>query len=472
MIIDNPNVKEHFLNLKKQLTEALQDVEKIINKEVPIQTPDDLANIENEIINQTDKLAGLILGCKIQESLISNHELKQETTNFINTFPKKMKNQGIRDIEISPLRGEPFKVKTEYFTQKAKKDKRKKKRTGCYPALTLLGIFDKCTPMLSSEIALMATALSSFEEAQSVLHERGRDIDVKTIRNITIRFSERCRLEQLTESCEIKERVEGCSVVVSTDGGRIRIREKKRGPKTKKGRNHYKGAWREPKVLIIYVVREDGRMERTFSPFIDGTLKGPNAVFSMIQFYLEKLGICSADKILFVADGARWIWNRVEQLMRSLGIKKWFELLDFYHAVEHLGKISKFRKGWKTSEKERWVKKYRKLLINGKSNEVIGEIKRICKGKRGKKLLRERDYFIRNQKRLNFEYIKNENLPIGSGAMESSIRRVINMRLKGAATYWLRENAEKMLMLRCYFTSGRWDVLKRLAFSSKHILEV
>ena len=47
----NPNVKEHFLNLKKQLTEALQDVEKIINKEVPIQTPDDLANIEFNILN-------------------------------------------------------------------------------------------------------------------------------------------------------------------------------------------------------------------------------------------------------------------------------------------------------------------------------------------------------------------------------------------------------------------------------------
>ena len=197
---------------------------------------------------------------------------------------------------------------------------------------------------------------------------------------------------------------------------------------------------------------EDGRMERTF---IDGTLKGPDAVFSMIQFYLEKLGISGADKILFVADGARWIWNRVEQLMLSLGIKKWYELLDFYHAVEHLGKIAELQKGWKTNEKKRWVKKYRKLLINGKSNEVIGEIKRICKGKRGKNLLREREYFIRNQKRINYEYIKNENLPIGSGTMESAIRRVINMRLKGAATYWLRENAEGMLMLRSYYKSGR-----------------
>jgi len=114
----------------------------------------------------------------------------------------------------------------------------------------------------------------------------------------------------------------------------------------------------------------------------------------MIQFYLEKLGICKADKILFVADDAHWIWNRVERLMISLGIKKWYELLDLYHAVEHLGKISELQKGWKISEKKRWVKKNRKLLMNGKSTEVIDEIKRICKGKRGKKIKRERDYFI------------------------------------------------------------------------------
>jgi len=82
---------------------------------------------------------------------------------------------------------------------------------------------------------------------------------------------------------------------------------------------------------------------------------------------------------------------------------------------------------------------------------------------KGKKLLRERDYFFRNQKRLNYEYIKNENLPIGSGAMESAIRRLINMSLK--------EIAEGMIMLKSYFKSGRWDMLKRLALSSKHLIE-
>ncbi|KPA12574.1 hypothetical protein MHK_007214, partial [Candidatus Magnetomorum sp. HK-1] len=194
MLIDNSKVQSHLHNLKTQLEKVLKEIEQLIEKDSPMQNPEDLEKVENEIISKTDKLAGLILSCKIQESLCSDYELSQESSDFINSFPKKMKNQGIRDVEICPLKGNPFIVKTQYFTQKAKKDKRKKKRTGCYPSLTLLGIFDGCTPSLSSEIALMATALGSLEEVKTVLYERGRDLDIKTIRNITKRYSERSRL--------------------------------------------------------------------------------------------------------------------------------------------------------------------------------------------------------------------------------------------------------------------------------------
>ena len=48
-------------------------------------------------------------------------------------------------------------------------------------------------------------------------------------------------------------------------------------------------------------------------------------------------------------------------------------------------------------------------------------------------------------------------VPLGSGAMESAIRRVVNLRLKGAAIFWRGENAERMLHLRCYLKAGRWD---------------
>ncbi|OEU61535.1 MAG: hypothetical protein BBJ57_04410 [Desulfobacterales bacterium PC51MH44] len=61
-------------------------------------------------------------------------------------------------------------------------------------------------------------------------------------------------------------------------------------------------------------------MDRYFCPFIEGTLKGLNAILGLIKYYLGRLGIGKADKILFVADGARWIWNRVPELIASLGI--------------------------------------------------------------------------------------------------------------------------------------------------------
>ncbi len=107
-------------------------------------------------------------------------------------------------------------------------------------------------------------------------------------------------------------------MVLSTDGGRIRIRTNN-AVQTAKGRNRYRTDWREPKLLIIYVVDEKGHMDREFLAVIDGTLGGPDAIFKLMEFYLRELKITTADKILFVADGARWIWKRVGALLRRWG---------------------------------------------------------------------------------------------------------------------------------------------------------
>jgi hypothetical protein len=57
-------------------------------------------------------------------------------------------------------------------------------------------------------------------------------------------------------------------------------------------------------------------------------------------------------------------------------------------------------------------------------------------------------------------------LPIGSGAMESAIRGVVNLRLKDASTYWLEESAEAILLLRSFYKSGRWEILNKHALST------
>jgi hypothetical protein len=67
---------------------------------------------------------------------------------------------------------------------------------------------------------------------------------------------------------------------------------------------------------------------------------------------------------------------------------------------------------------------------------------------------------------MDYAQIVESNLPIGSGAIESAIRRVVNLRLKGASIYWHKKSAEAVLLLRSYYKAGRWNHLERQALTT------
>ena len=60
---------------------------------------------------------------------------------------------------------------------------------------------------------------------------------------------------------------------------------------------------------------------------------------------------------------------------------------------------------------------------------------------------------------MDYATSRRHQMPIGSGAIESAIRRVINLRVKSNSTYWLRENAETMIRLRAWLKAGRAEEL-------------
>jgi hypothetical protein len=61
--------------------------------------------------------------------------------------------------------------------------------------------------------------------------------------------------------------------------------------------------------------------------------------------------------------------------------------------------------------------------------------------------------------------------PIGSGARERTVRRVVNLRVKGPSLCWGRARAEALLLLRSYDQAGRWNMVKRMATSHRALLE-
>ena len=72
-------------------------------------------------------------------------------------------------------------------------------------------------------------------------------------------------------------------------------------------------------------------------------------------------------------------------------------------------------------------------------------------------LIQELDYFQTRLPRLQYTQVAALKLPLGSGAVESLLRQVVNLRIKGAGKFWLVEHAEIMLQARCQWAAGRWD---------------
>src|ERR1039458_136570 len=395
--------RDRLAEIRAEIQDVQQQIETKRRDRRVIRTAEDFKSWERAIAALTNRLSALLLAEATQAAL-DDSENRRQARSLAQGAGHTIKDQGRRDVTLRTTCG-PIIVRVTYYSRNCDRGKAAK---GMYPMLLVWGVHDHCSAAVVSEISKLVAMLGSLEEVEQVLSDRGQPLDFKTIRTIAYRFAARARAAQRVGNLNWGETVAGRRVVVSTDGGRLRIRTTKRGPKTAKGRNRYRTDWREPKLLIVYVVDDKGQMDREFLAVIDGTLGGPDAIFKLIEFYLRELKITTADKVLFVADGARWIWNRVGALLRRLGVKpdQINELVDFYHAAEHLSKIAALQRRWTVAERQAWIGRQRRRLLKGGIEEVQAAIDAVCGSRPGKALKREREYFKRNGRKGRMESSK------------------------------------------------------------------
>ena len=254
------------------------------------------------------------------------------------------------------------------------------------------------------------------------------------------------------------------------DGGRAKSK--------KKPRKTYKTDWREPKLVTIFVIGPDGKQLKKSKAWIDGTLQGPDALAEIVASMLYRLGAGQAASITFISDGAPWIWERIDPILRMAKIPATvmiYRILDCCHAI---GQMHAALKSFGMSETmvKGLNRVHRKQIRDGDWGLVVQSLeKRLARHPKlreeSRQIVERSINYLRNHGQSgHMDYPKYAlmGLPLGSGAIESGIRRVINMRLKGNSVFWQSENAEAILQLRCQYISKRLDerlVAKRVELS-------
>ena len=141
-------------------------------------------------------------------------------------------------------------------------------------------------------------------------------------------------------------------------------------------------------------------------------------------------------------------------ILKVLSWKK--EGIAYEDAVQRIHAVAEELKGWRADKKAIWTKKMRRKMLRGQLDEVRVELHQLCRGRNAKKIRSLIRYFDRHAARMRYADYKQRGIPLGSGAVESCIRRVVNLRLKGNGIFWAERRAEGLLHMRAQLLSGQW----------------
>jgi len=370
------------------------------------------------------------------------------------------------DIWITLPTGKRIQIRSPFFVKAAPKRGRKKRgpqNRGNHLLLSLMGFVHKVEPELAFRAVQLAVLAPSFDITSKILNQEGVGLSPNKIRRLVTEMGSpdlSSRVQRLLND-EENSPLENQRVLLAVDGGRLRQRKNKRGPKPiGNKRRGFHTDWIEPKLFTIHILDKDGNIVKDVPPFVDGTTGKLKEFLALLEQYLNDLGIGKSSEVILVGDGAPWIWERIPKLIRKTGGSslKLTEIIDWTHAKQNLNKA------FGTLSKKKFAMVdfgyFKNLLFSGNINKIVDKIKSLLKVKASSKIMKKmQSYFVSNKDRMQYETNRAMKSPTGSGVIESAIRRVVNMRLKAPGSFWKLGFAETMMYLRAQLLYGRWKNL-------------
>jgi hypothetical protein len=247
--------------------------------------------------------------------------------------------------------------------------------------------------------------------------------------------------------------------VVAFSVDAAKVREKGEERTTAEGRKKYDVLWKDVKIAALSEVGWDPQRQEAFctnSSYVSG-IEHADEFFKRIHVeFARRVGNPKEVLTVVLADGAKWIWDRVGDIAPG----KSLFILDFYHACEHVSEICKQLYGEQTLAYWKQFNRWKDLLYEGKAAKFILELRKI----RDKAVYRakrdylqgELNYFQEHKDRMHYDRYRQMHLPIGSGTIESACKNVVGGRMKQGGMTWSQQGAEGMLQIRSSIESDRF----------------
>jgi hypothetical protein len=314
--------------------------------------------------------------------------------------------------------------------------------------------------------AVWLAGLVPYDQAEAILAEIGQvTISASSIwrrlqgwgsQFAALEAAERAQANALPEKWEPPSRAEKADqrMGVAMDGFMVHVLDE---------------GWKEMKLgavfdLALRIERDERTGERALLAHAvrnsyAAHLGGPEVFGELLFAEARRRGWEQAQDTQVIGDGAVWIWNQA-----GLHFGESRQLVDWYHAKQHLAEAARLFKGDGTPAYTLWFNSRETALYQGHAERIAAELEQAtpAKPESTDDLRREAGYFRQHQWRMNYLEMREEDWVLGSGMVEGGAKRY-QARMCGPGMRWSRKGAENLTPVRTAILSGRFDERWRAA---------
>ncbi|MEO8954475.1 MAG: UPF0236 family protein [Ktedonobacteraceae bacterium] len=171
----------------------------------------------------------------------------------------------------------------------------------------------------------------------------------------------------------------------------------------------------------------------------------------------QQCGVDRAREVVILGDGARWIRHIVEEHFPQA-----VQIVDLYHAREHLWNVANAVYGPGTPQGAAWAKQADDLLSHGQIEDLVQRIEQLPSIPALPHASRsipeiEAEYFLSNAQRMRYPTFRAKGMHIGSGIAEAACKTVVSTRAKKSGMRWTPDGLDAVLALRTCVLNQSYD---------------